>query len=113
METPLPKALNMEVFAGREGSTFTIIKTGIPGAMDQSFGPVDLELTDVEDRSNEVVDAFSVLFRGSKAQEFGQANYRLEHEALGEIDLFLVPIFDPQPCDNRICYQAVVNRLRK
>jgi hypothetical protein len=109
----LSRALSREVFLGHEGSTFTVVGTGIPGAMDRAFGPVDLELADVEDRSNDVVDAVSILFRGPREQEFGQANYRLKHEALGEIDLFLVPILDPRPRDDRICYQAVINRLKE
>ena len=104
--------LSKEVFLGHEGSTFTVIGTGIPGAMDRAFGPVDLELTVVEDRSSGVIDAFSVLFRGPREQEFGQANYRLKHAVLGEVDLFLVPILDLQPLDDRVCYQAVISRLR-
>ena len=109
----MPDLLTMKTFAGHEGSTFTVAGTGIPGAMDQPFGPVDLELTDIKDHSNEAIDAFSILFRGPREQEFGQGNYRLEHETLGKVDLFLVPILDPEPRDDRICYQAVINRLKE
>ena len=107
------KQLRLETFAGHEGSTFTVVGTGIPGTMDQSFGPVVLELTEVRDLSNDAVDAFSVFFRGPREQEFGQANYRLKHSTLGEIDLFLVPILDPQPPDERILYQSVISRLKE
>ena len=105
--------LQLQTFAGHEGSTFTVTGTGVPGAMDQPFGPVDLELTHVEDISRGAVDGFSLLFRGPRDQEFGQANYRLQHEVLGEIDLFMVPNLDPQPQDERICYQAVFSRLKE
>ena len=108
----LSETLSEETFAGHEGSTFTVVGTGIPGAMDQTFGPVDLELTDVKDLSSEAVEAFSILFRGPREQEFGQGNYRLEHEALGEVNLFLVPVLDPQPRDDRICYQSIISRLK-
>jgi len=108
----VPVRPERELFAGREGSTFTVVATGIPGAIDRPFGPVDLELTEVEDRSTGVVDAFSLLFRGPREREFGQSNYRLTHPEFGEVDLFLVPIMDPQPRDDRVCYQAIVNRLR-
>ena len=109
----MPDPLVMKTFAGHEGSTFVAAGTGIPGEMDQPFGPVDLELTSVEDRSNKAVDAFSILFRGPREQEFGQGNYRLKHETLGEVDLFLVPILDPEPRDDRICYQAIISRLKE
>ena len=108
----LSETLSGETFAGHEGSTFTVVGTGIPGVMDQTFGPVDLELTGVEDLSSEPVEAFSILFRGPREQEFDQGNYRLEHKTLGEVNLFLVPILDPQPSDDRICYQAVISRLK-
>ncbi len=107
--------LTRETFAGHIGETFTVIGTGIPDTVDcpfGPFGPVDLELTDVEDRSQAAIDAFSLLFRGAREQEFGQANYRLTHASIGEINLFLVPILDPQPVDHRICYQAIFSRLR-
>lgn len=109
----MPTRVTLETFAGREGSTFTVVGTGIPGAMELPFGPVDLELTNVEDRSRAAIDAFSLLFRGPKGQEFGQANYRIKHADIGEVDLFLVPIFDPQPRDDRICYQSIVSRLKE
>ena len=105
--------VTLETFAGHEGSTFTIVGTGIPGAMDQPFGPIELELTDVDDRSRDRVDAFSLLFRGPRVQEFGQANYKLKHEAIGEVNLFLVPILDPMPRDDRVCYQAIISRLKE
>ena len=100
------------LFEGREGTCFTIVGTGIPGAMDQPFGPIEIELTQVEDRSTDIVDAFSLLFRGDREQEFGQANYRLQHSEIGEVDLFLVPIMDPMPRDDRLCYQSIVNRFK-
>ena len=108
----MPVKPERALFAGRERSTFTVVATGIPGSIDRPFGPVDLELVDVENRSTDVVNAFALLFRGPRHQEFGQSNYRLSHPEFGEVDLFLVPIMDPQPRDDRVCYQAIVNRLR-
>ena len=105
--------LHRGTFAGHEGSIFTVVKTGIPGALDEAFGPVELELTDVEDTSRGAVDAFSLLFRGPRDKEFEQGTYRLDHKVLGSVDLFLVPILNPQPSDMRICYQAVFSRLKE
>lgn len=105
--------LDRKAFAEHVGSTFTVVKTGIPGSLDVPFGPVELDLTRVEDLTRENVDAFSLLFRGPRDKEFGQATYRLDHKRLGRVDLFLVPILDPQShVDSRVCYQAIVSRLR-
>ena len=109
----MPEQAVRELFAGREGSTFTVVATGIPGAIDRVFGPVPLELMEVEDLSTDATSGFSLRFRGPREQPFGQAYYRLTHEAIGEIELFLVPILDPRPIDERILYQAVVNRLKE
>ena len=104
----------LETFAGHEGAVFTVTGTGIFGTTDhpiEPFGPVELELTRVEGRSRPGIDAFSLLFRGPREQEFGQANYLLANDAIGEVNLFLVPILDPRPIDDRICYQAIFSRL--
>ena len=68
----MPQRPVYELFAGREGSTFTVVATGIPGALDQAFGPVELELTEVMDLSTDTISGFSLLFRGARDQEFGQ-----------------------------------------
>ncbi len=103
---------SLEMFAGQEGSMFTVVATGIPGALDRPFGPVELELTKTEDLSTDVIDGFSLFFRGPREQEFLQANYRLKHETIGKVDLFLVPVLDPLPPDNRVLYQAIISRLK-
>ena len=109
----MPQRPVYELFAGREGSTFTVVATGVPGAIDRVFGPVKVELTEVRDLSTDVVSGFSLLFRGPRQQPFDQANYRLLHEDIGEVELFLVPILDPRPVDDRILYQSIVNRLKQ
>ena len=105
--------LHRAAFDDHRGSTFTVVATGIPGALDRPVAPVELELTGIEDRSTDEVEAFSLFFRGPRQRLFDQGNYRLRHEALGEVDLFLVPILDPRPPDDRIAYQAVFCRLRE
>ena len=108
--------LTLETFASHVGETFAITGTGIPSTIEcplRPFGPADLELTEVEDRSRAGISACSLLFRGPRAQEFGQANYQLTHESIGEVNLFLVPILDTRPVDDRICYQAIISRLKR
>ena len=105
--------LERAVFDGHEGTRFTAIKAGRLGVADSDIDPVDLTLTRVENRSNETVDAFTCFFHGSKEQELEQATYRLVHDVLGEMEVFLVPILDPRSDGTTVCYQLVVSRLKE
>lgn len=53
---------------------------------------------------------FSLIFTGPGETFLPQQVYSLHHEALGNFDLFLVPVGNEQ--DNFL-YQAVFNQLRK
>jgi len=70
---------------------------------------VPLELIEVgEQRPSPRVDNYSLLFRGPKEFCLLQSMYPLEHESLGPLDLFLVPVGD-RPDGFR--YEAIINRL--
>lgn len=70
---------------------------------------VPLELVEVgEQRPSPRVDNYSLLFRGPKEFCLLQSMYPLEHDSLGEFDLFLVPVGE-KPDGFR--YEAVINRL--
>jgi hypothetical protein len=47
---------------------------------------------------------FSIIFRGPADQILPQRTYRVEHEAMGSLDVFLVPI---GPDDRGMRYEAV------
>jgi hypothetical protein len=47
---------------------------------------------------------FSLVFRGPAEQILPQTTYRIEHEAIGSFELFLVPL---QPDGDGARYQAV------
>ncbi len=49
-------------------------------------------------------EQFSVVFRGGQGDHLPQRTYRMEHDALGRMDLFLVPL---GPDDQGMRYQAV------
>jgi hypothetical protein len=49
---------------------------------------------------------FSLVFRSSSQGHLPQGIYRLDHEAMGAMDLFLVPI---GPREGGMCYEAVFN----
>ena len=49
---------------------------------------------------------FSIVFRGPRDPIFPQSIYKIEHEAMGSLDLFLVPI---GPDKKGVRYEAVFN----
>jgi hypothetical protein len=71
-------------------------------------GTVELELTEVVSTlSTPRQEQFSIFFLGPGEIYLPQMTYRMEHDALGEIDLFIVPIGrDPKG----FRYEAVFNR---
>ena len=76
--------------------------------------PVDLELTQVKaymDQSNDHSDMerFSAYFHGPEDRYLPQSTYALEHEAMGVVDLFLVPIAKDE---KGLRYEAVFNYFK-
>jgi hypothetical protein len=55
-------------------------------------------------------ETFSVRLRGDADRQLGQRTYELEHEDLGVLELFIVPI-EPDSVGAR--YEAVFNRARR
>ena len=48
--------------------------------------------------------AFSIVFRADKDLLLNQGTYRMNNQALGELDIFIVPI---GPDQEGMCYEAV------
>jgi hypothetical protein len=72
-------------------------------------GAVELELIEVvEAVFTPKQQQFSLFFRGPLEYFLQQATYRMEHESLGEIDLFIVPV--GREADG-FRYEAVFNYL--
>jgi hypothetical protein len=101
--SPALNALDAGDFEGRRGETFR---------MRTAAGTQDLVLVDVTRlafaaRAPESGrDAFSLVFRSPQPSHVPQAIYALEHEGLGVLELFLVPI---GPRDGGMCYEAIFN----
>ena len=82
--------------------------------IDDKFGiEVDIEnattltLTEVESRAGMGAsgrDPFALVFRAEGETVLEQRIYRLEHESLGAIEIFLVPISQG---DDHVLYEAV------
>jgi hypothetical protein len=73
--------------------------------------PIELELVQITElgaaHSPEQRKPFSVLFLGPVSQLYLlQSTYRLEHEQLGALELFIVPV---GPQQGRMEYQAIFN----
>ena len=83
-------------FAGRVGETFRILPDG--------GRPVDAALAEVTvlgasatgsavtGRDGGRGEAFSLVFRAPREASLPQRTYRVEHDAIGAFELFLVPI---------------------
>lgn len=69
----------------------------------------ELELVELrEGRSGPRNEQFALLFRGPLSLFLGQGMYHVEHDALGDFDLFLVPVGREQ---DGFRYEAVFNRM--
>ena len=70
----------------------------------------DLELVEIyesgRNRPGQERSSFSLLFKGTKDKLLSQQVYRLEHAALGRLDLLIVPVRQDQ---NGYYYEAVFN----
>jgi hypothetical protein len=73
--------------------------------------PLPLRLYEVtEENSSPKIEQFSLLFRGPLAPHCTQGIHSLQHDKLGELSLFLVPI---GPDGEGMRYQAIFSRLRE
>jgi hypothetical protein len=93
--------LTQETFAPHVGSTFHIRLNP------QETVPVELaEISEFPDYEGPRRAPFSLVFRGAHRFVLPQQTYRIEHEKMQPLDVFLVPI-GPDPKGMR--YEAVFN----
>ena len=91
--------ITVETFAGREGQAFTI-----------QFADARLELTLAEVTpspghwGSAEREQFAVVFEGPLEHQLPQQIWPLDHEELGRLPIFLVPI---EATDQAMRYQAV------
>ena len=70
---------------------------------------VELELTEVKEHpSSPRQEMFSLFFSGAPDALLPQNTYHLEHERLGALDMFLVPVGKDE---KGFIYEALFNRL--
>ena len=70
---------------------------------------IELDLIDVSElQKGPHQEMFSIVFRCSSEKVLPQRIYHLDHERMGELDLFLVPI---KKDAEGVYYEAVFNRM--
>jgi hypothetical protein len=103
MSTPLDN-LNAKIFREQLHSQFKV--------QHSPTETITLELVDVvENDLSPKMELFSLHFRGPFRPRLDQQTHRLEHEKLGEFEIFLTPISSDQ--QNGTIYEAVFHRFRK
>ena len=97
----MPDIFTIEMFADHVNSKFLMHYGDSQTA--------ELELIRVKDvGSSERQQQFSLLFLGPLEAPILQGIYKVDHDALGRLDLFLVPIARD---DKGVQYEAIFNRV--
>jgi hypothetical protein len=101
----MPEQLHREDFADCLHTSFQVVEDYAAAGE-----PVcELELIEVsEEKHTPRQEMFSVVFYGPDQRFLPQRTYRLKHEDLGELEIFLVPVARDAAGYQ---YQAVFNRL--
>jgi hypothetical protein len=73
---------------------------------------LELILLEIKEQNNAVLDEFTLIFSGPTDRIAYDNTYRLEHEVLGQFDMFLGPFFTPLKND-AVYYQAVFTHFKK
>jgi hypothetical protein len=102
METTLEQ-VNAALFAAQLHTRF---KTQVNDST-----PVELELAEVQEPgTTPKMELFCLHFRGPRSPRLPQQIYRLEHEKLGTLGIFLTAI---SADETGILYESVFHRFRK
>ena len=99
----MPEKLTKEAFSENLNTKFRL-----PLGSDKA---ADLELIEVtESVASPGQEQFSIIFRGPLEYFFPQSIYHIEHEKLGDLDIFIVPIAKDQ---DSFRYEAVFNYVEQ
>lgn len=79
-----------------------------PFILEHNSAAYPLKLISVDRHSTSATvgehETFSVLFRGDSNTVLAQQIYRIKHDTLGDMELFIVPV---GPDEEGMCYEAV------
>ena len=97
----MAKYLTNEMFKKNVNTRFWLVDSGLE--------PYALDLVECKDGySTPRQEQFSLRFRGDAGQVFPQRIYPIQHDSIGDFELFLVPIARD---DSGTYYEAVFNRF--
>ena len=97
----MSEIFTIDTFSGHVGTKFLMLYGDSQTA--------ELELMSVTDvGSSPRQSQFSLVFLGPHGAPIAQGIYRIEHENLGTLDLFLVPIGRDK---SGVSYEAIFNRV--
>lgn len=108
--TPVPSALTCATFTPLVGESFTATRDGVSVALELIEANVT-QLKPIDGRSRGKAgfvrrDPFALLFRGPAAPPLQQGLHHFAHPALGELQIFVVPV---GPGESGLLYEAVFN----
>lgn len=97
-------------FSAAVGTLFRVVRDGDPTAIEliEVVAAAPRDEADARHRAAAGIRAepFTLTFRGPGEPRLAQGIHRLEHERLGELEIFLVPI---RPDERGPLYEAVFN----
>lgn len=107
----MPAELTEDEFSKHLNTKFRV-KLEVPALGDRT---VDVELVQVKGYAKKAeehsgMERFSLYFQGPADVHMAQHGYTLQHEAMGEFEIFLVPIAKN---DHGFQYEAVFNYFKK
>jgi hypothetical protein len=99
-----------ESFRSAVGSRFRVTSAGTPIELEladlTAFPPRDEAEARRRAAAGIRAEPFTLVFRGPRDARLGQGTHRLEHDRLGALEIFLVPI---RPDERGPLYEAVFN----
>ena len=104
--------LDYDTFAKQLNSGFVAVVQAADPEEETDQLELALELVEADDKTNERCECFSLVFNGPADTFLPQGTYAMRHDALGEFDLFLVPVGENQ-AKTQYHYQAIFNRLKE
>lgn len=93
------QALTAEDFRPHRGTTFRLTGGSYDGGSPVSFDAELAEVTEHGGAPGRFRAPFAVLFHGPLQPVLPQGIYRVEHEQLGALELFIVPVGPDEPAD--------------
>ncbi|MCP4114868.1 MAG: hypothetical protein GY737_05580 [Desulfobacteraceae bacterium] len=107
----MTKKLNLESL--KMDSFTPYLKNKFQVDSDHVDTPVELELVEIEDKSTDKTEGFSLIFKGPAGEDslLPDDTHAIRHPEMGEWEMFMGPI-DPENKEG-IHYEAVFNRLKE